>query len=333
MKYKINYKNGVCSLPLSAVEKSADAGISELRVLIALCSRQGDIDISTLAQLASCSEEEAKEAISFWRGTGLVEKESGKETEPMKNADKVSGSKNNDNSKSTEESPTGKVKESKKLRSADELPKYTSDELSNILESRKETATLINECQNIMGKVFNVREINILMGLVDYLELDCEYIMILLTYCVSIGKKTLHYVEKTAFAFYDMGIVEASQLSEELKRREAADAVEGQIRSLFGLGARAFTTKEKKFIFSWINDMGYSMEIIKKAYELTADATGNASMPYANSILERWNAAGLRSVEEIEASYKKNDEGKAHQGSFDTDLFFEAAVRRSLGED
>ena len=112
-------------------------------------------------------------------------------------------------------------------------------------------------------------------------------------------------------------------------RCTAADA-EGRIRSLFGVGERAFTTKEKKFISAWINDMGYSIEIIEKAYEVTADATGKGSIPYANSVLERWFAAGLRTLEEIEDSYRSGDGDKPHEGSFDTDSFFEAAVRRSL---
>ena len=334
MKYKINYKNGVCSIPEDALEKMHDAGACELRVLITLCSRQGDIELYELAEAANCSEDEAREAIGFWRGAGIVDA-SGKASNSSKKDKKSSKSDNDSLNDSRDKSDGEKTeKKEKKLRSADELPKYTSEELSNILENRKDTATLINECQNIMGKVFNVREINVLMGLVDYLQLDCEYIMILLTYCVSIGKKTLHYAEKMAFAFYDLGIIEASELSAELKRREAALDAEAQIRGLFGIGARAFTTKEKKLISSWVNDMGYSIEIIKKAYEVTADATGNASIPYANSVLERWNAAGLRTLEEIEASYQqKKNEGKEAQGSFDTDDFFEAAVRRSLGED
>jgi DnaD/phage-associated family protein len=182
-----------------------------------------------------------------------------------------------------------------------------------------------------MGKVFNVREINVLMGLLDYLCLDCEYIMMLLTYCVSIGKKTLHYAEKTAFSLYDAGITTSAQLAEEFKRRENAVSAEAKIRKLFGVGERAFTTKEKKFISTWINDMDYSIEIIEKAYEVTADATGKGAFPYANSVLERWNAAGLRTLEEIEASYKANSDSANENGSFNTDSFFEAAVKRSLG--
>jgi DnaD/phage-associated family protein len=220
----------------------------------------------------------------------------------------------------------------KKMKRSEELPSYTSDEISDYLEKHQETAMLIHECHNILGKMLNVKEINVLIGFLDYLRLDCEYIMMLLTYCMSIGKDSLHYAETLAFALYDAGITTGAQLAEELKRRENAAAAEGKIRQMFGVGARALTTKERKFISSWINDFRYPVEIIEKAYETTADATGKGSFAYANAILERWNSEGLRTLEEIEAANKQKSETPS-EGSFDTDSFFEAAVRRSLGED
>ena len=321
MKYIINYGNSVACFPEKALEAVARAGEIELRALLCLCASGGSVDIKKLARQIGHSEEAVKEALSFWRGTGIIELCDGKTEENGEVAATPA---------TVAEAQTEK-EERKKLKSADELPKYTSEELANILEERQETATLIDECQNIMGKVFNVREINVLMGLLGYLCLDCEYIMMLLTYCVSTGKKTLHYVEKTAFALYDEGITTSSQLAEEFKRRESAASAESKIRKLFGVGDRAFTTKEKKFISSWINDMNYSIEIIEKAYEVTADATGKGSFAYANSVLERWNAAGLKTLEEIEQSYKNNEGKVKTEGSFDTDSFFEAAVKRSLG--
>lgn len=325
MKYLINYGTGAAVFPEKALDIITRAGANDLRVLMYICSVKGSFDIKKLSGKVGCTEEEARESLSFWRGAGIIELAD-------KNASVEATKDEAPDEKSAEQTAQKEsLTEEKKLRREDELPHYTSDELANILEERKETATLIDECQNIMGKVFNVKEINVLMGLLDYLGLDCEYIMILLTYCVSIGKKTLHYAEKTAFALYDAGITTSVQLAEELKRREAAADAETKIRSLFGVGERAFTTKEKRFISVWINDMSFSVEIIEKAYEVTADATGKGSFAYANSVLERWYAEGLRSIEQIERSYKKNDGQKPIQGSFDTDSFFEAAVKRSLG--
>lgn len=332
VSYKINYGNKVAVFPESVMNKLQSAGPDELKVLLCLCARQGDVDVSELASLTGCSSDEVKEALSFWRGAGIIEVARGKKSEGKSDNEKISDGAKEVSAEVTEPARAETKRSDVLLKRQDELPQYTSTELADILESRREAITLIEECQKIMGKVFNVREINILIGLSDYLGLDCEYIMILLTYCVSIGKKTLHYAEKTAFSLYEMGICDAEALSEELKRRENIAETEGKIRSMFGIGARAFTTKEKKLISAWINDMKYSVEIIARAYEVTADATGAGSIPYANSVLERWNAEGLRTLEEIEKSYKKSVGAKKNEGSFDTDAFFEAAVKRSLGE-
>lgn len=319
MKYTVNYGNGTCVLPSAVLDVMKRAGAVDLRVLMYLCSNGGDADMKELIAVCDCDEDEARDALAFWRGAGVIEASGEKTAKKQKAVAKK------------EDAP--EIKEvNKKLRAADELPNYTSDQLVNILERRSDIVTLIDECQNIVGKLFGAKEINIIIGLVDYLELDLEYIVTLVTYCASIGKKTLHYIEKTAFGLYDAGICTAEQLSAELERRERAADIEGKIRTLFGIGSRAFTTKEKKFINAWVNEFGYGEDVIRKAYEVTADSTGSASIPYANSVMERWNAEGLRTLEEIEESYQKNAAGKSEDGSFDTDSFFAAAVERSLGK-
>lgn len=313
--------------PKSALEVIKRASGDDLKVLVCLCACEGNADEKKLTKLSGCKSESVRDALSFWRGAGVIETADGKSEENGKDMTET------DAQPEAQAEHKEEKASNKKLERSAELPNYTSAELSKILEERNETATLINECNNILGKVLNVHEINVLIGLLDYLGLDCEYIMMLLTYCVNNGKKTVHYAEKTAFALYDAGITTAAELSEELRRRDLVASMQGRIRTLFGLGERAFTTKEKKFISAWVGEMGYSIEVIEKAYEVTADATGNASLPYANSVLERWFKEGHRTLEDIEMSYKKNAEGKgAGESSFDTDDFFEAAIKRALGD-
>ena len=332
MKYRINYGASVGAFPKSALEVIKRAGECELKVLLCLCAHEGNLDEKKLSKLSGMGTEEIREALSFWRGAGVIESadpELGDEIVAEMLTPPEDETPQSESPKPVKEK---KEKSAKKLQRSDELPNYTSEQIADILEERTETASLINECQNIVGKVFNVHEINILIGLAEYLTLDCEYIMILLTYCVSIGKKTLHYAEKLAFSLYDAGICTSAELSEELRRRELTASLEGKIRTMFGIGNRAFTSKEKKFIAAWTGEMGYGLDIIEKAYEVTADATGNASFPYANSVLERWHAAGLCTLEEIEESYKKEGKAQAQSTSTFTDDFFDAAVRRALGD-
>lgn len=320
MKYKINYGASVGCFPKSALDIVKRAGADELKVLLFLCSCEGNADERKLVKLTGCKSESVRDALCFWRGAGIINAEDGEPTVVAETEETV-----------TVTPEPQKAEPKKKLQRSEELPNYTSKELSDILEQRSDTATLINECQNIMGKIFNVREINVLIGLCDYLTLDTEYIMILLTYCMSVGKKNLHFAEKLAFSLYDAGITTAEELSEELRRRELREGAEGRIRTLFGIGERAFTSKEKKMISAWIGDMGYPIEIIEKAYEATADATGKGSLPYANSILERWYSEGLKTLEDIEAAAAKR-KGETSDGSFNTDDFFDAAIKRALGE-
>jgi DnaD/phage-associated family protein len=140
-----------------------------------------------------------------------------------------------------------------------------------------------------------------------------------------------------AHTLVDKEITEPAALEEELRILEALRSFEGEVRTMFGMKTRALTTKESKMLRSW-QTFGYDVEIVRMAYEKTVAATNEPSVPYTNAILERWNAEGLRTAEEIrsyleEQEAKKNGNGNSGLGnSFDTDDFFEAALRRSYQE-
>ena len=93
------------------------------------------------------------------------------------------------------------------------------------------------------------------------------------------------------------------------------------------MNERALTTKEKKFLTTWVCDFGYGIDVIKKAYEVTVDATGKPSASYANAVLERWNKEGLRDVAAIETAKSEN---LPVNGTFDINEFLEDAIRKTF---
>lgn len=312
-------------MPADAANHVLRASLCDMRTLTYLCSVHGNADIDSIAHAVGFSKEEVIASLSFWRGAGVVAPDGELVSTPAIaiKPDAVQ---------------MEEIKPQKKLARDAKLPEYTSEQLTGILESREETALLIDECQNILGKILNIHEINVLIGLMDYLELDIEYILLLVKHCAENGKRTLHYIEKTAFGLYDEGIHTSGELTAELSRREAAASAEGKIRSIFGIGTRKLTTREKKEISCWINDMKYPMSIIEMAYEITVDATSQPTLHYANTVLERWHSEGLDTIEKIKESYKDKKEKSGARNapnapaSFDTDEFFDAAVKKSLGE-
>jgi DnaD/phage-associated family protein len=235
------------------------------------------------------------------------------------------------------------------LKKSDDLPKYTTAELGDLLEQRVEIAELLTECQNLFGKIFATHEINSVLGLTDYLGLSCEYVLILAThYCAwskdNSVRPSVRGFEKLAIAFFDREIVTVEALQEELVRQKQLQSVESKLRKLFGLGSRALSAKEKKAFSDWVHTYQYDMEMITLAFETGADASTDVSVPYVNSILARWHKEGIKTPADVQADKQASEsaktkgkaagKGKAEQaaGSFDTDDFFDAAMRKSLGD-
>ena len=202
-----------------------------------------------------------------------------------------------------------------------------------MMEKRASLRILLDACQNIFGKMFNPHEINILFGMVDYLKLEDEYILILLAHCKRLEIKSFRQVERYAISLIDKGITTADALDACLQEMEAVHQIEGVIRQMFGLKSRALTAKERSAIEKWVS-YGYGEDVIRRAYEITVNSTGNASIPYANSILVRWHSEGLKTLEEIDrqqAEERAEKEGKTTFGnSFQTDDFFKAALEKSF---
>lgn len=317
---KLNFGQEVLVLPASVLSHLDAATPEQLRVLLWLVS---DLSLVSkhkqLCKLAGCDAATARDAIAFWCNCGILG-EAGEAIPTMASV-----------------SVDAPVK--KKLQRADELPNYTSTELAELLEARASVRALIDEAQRILGKMFNPNEVNIMVGMLDYLGMNEECILLLLAHCKRIGKSNLRAIEKYAYAMVDKGINDVESMENEICTIEAMHTFEGEVRALFGMKSRALTSKESKMLSAWLS-FGYDINIVRMAYEITVNATGEASLPYTNAILEKWNANAWKTVAEIEAGM--NAEREKREGSvgnkkelgnsFDTDDFFEAALQRGFRE-
>lgn len=326
MEWKWNYGQGVLTLPAAALE--ANASPEQLRVLLWLAS---DPSLFTkpaqLAKLADCDRASVGDILRFWQ-----------------DADILCGGKDSDQPKPLKKTAPGKQPERKPdatavkpvmaLAHADELPNYTTEQLSGLLEKNQPLRLLVDEAQQVWGKVFNPYETQLLVGLSDYLGLDDEYILLLLAHCRRMEKRSMREVERYALRLMDDGVTNAAALEDFVRKAEARRTLQGKIRAMFGIGSRSFTGKENKMLDAW-SSYGYGEDIIRRAYEITVGAINEPSLPYANSILERWHSEGLDTAAQIDAKLDAEREKKGQtprEGSFDTDDFFEAALRRSYSD-
>ena len=328
MKIYFEYGRNAVALPALPRKLLSRVGKTEFKLLMCLASEPAlcenyDGLADELAQELKVTRSALDSALGFWIGAGVISKE-------------------NDGVSATQKEealelnlPTVTEEEPPKRSKVTELPQLTGDELTKVMERRSELAGLIEESQNVLGKVFNVTETQLLVSISEGLGLDDEYVLGLLAYCKQIGKANLRYVEKIACSFYDKGICTAKQLEKYLREVDLMASAEGKIRKIFGIGDRAFTSKESKYINDWITVYKSDFELIKLAYEETVNATSKPSLAYANKVLETWFAEGYKSVSDVEKAKdkKKGSSVSAQATSFNVDDFFNAAINKGFGDD
>ena len=316
-------KNGIPDNIANALS-AADENDLRLMLAISLCAEGERLDCASLAEELGLDLDSLDASIKYWCGAGLIKKGAAKTVA-------------SDSQGKTESDMPKSAHKDGKLERSSELPSYSSAELSELIEKRTVTAEFIDEAQRILGKVFNTHEVGILVGMVDYVGFDESSVIIILSEMVKSGKKTLRYAEKLAFSLYDMGIVTSDALLAYFKRLEEQKTAESAVKAMFGMNGRELSAKEKKFLKSWIETMGFDVDCIRLAYDITVDNTQSPAPAYANAILEKWYSEGLCTAEQIKSALaeRKTDKGapqKKNGESFDTEEFFSAALKRSFDE-
>lgn len=320
MHLKVEYGNSVICLPGKVAELVAGCTECELRVLVYLLSDNRldrEIDSALGAKELNIDELTFGSALSFWRGAGVLST-SWDEDERARVLVK----------ESAEESGVNVI-----TLTSNDSPHYTGKEIEKLFADQPQLQSFIDECQHVLGRMFTPHEINKILALREYHGLDCEYLLILCGYCKRIERATVPYLDKTARGLINEGVTTVAALEEKLIYLEQYRSTEEVVRRLCGWSSRKVTAKEKRFIDKWI-ELSVPIALIELAYEVTVNNTGAPSMPYMNKVLTNWNEAGYKTSEDVfaglEAYSKKKSMLESSGGSFDTDEFFEAALKRSL---
>ncbi len=318
MKISPIYKNSIISLPGEIIsEKLSTANKDELKVILAVYS-EPEFDLAEITERLDMTEKAFLRALNFWVNCHAISIES------------------EDSNESSSKKDTLETKDEKPQKSKviihTTLPHYTSDETARVIEKTKGCSELLDSCQQILGKMFNSVETEIVIGLIDHLSLPHDYILLLCQHATNIEKRSVRYIEKMAIDFFDRDILTYSALEKELSQIEERASFEKFIRKMFGLGSRYLIKKEREILTAWQETYSFPRDVITRAYEITVSKTNEASINYANAILEKWYAAGYKTIDDVEEAEKKYAKSKSTNSSFSVDEIYEAALMRSYKE-
>ena len=156
----------------------------------------------------------------------------------------------------------------------------------------------------------------------EYMGLPADVIIMAVEYCISIDRPHFNYIQKMCAQWADDEINTHVRAEAAIKQLSAYRSREGLVRTAFGIGDRALTAANKKYINQWFDD-GFDIEMIKIAYERTVDRINKVSFPYINKILQSWKENGILtpadlSTKETPRNYQK---GQKPDASYDLDEF------------
>ena len=309
MPYRAIYKNGAVCLPAAALDLCEDVRELKLLMLLSYDRTLEEADESRLAETLGCTPEELRRTVSALRASGLLETE-------------------------------------KKPSPSSAARNLTGEEIADLVAGDASLRPLIGECQALCGKVLTPTDISRVVSLRKELGYDGETILLLFCYyhekLEAVGRTlSVSYVEKAAYGLYNQGIRTSEQLQDYIRETEKKNSLAFRFRRLFGMGDRKATKKEERFFGKWTAEWDMPFELIEYAYEIAVDNTGAPSLDYISKILSDWHEKGIKSVPEAEKEnaerrtaspyHKKFKEKPSEQplSSFDTDEFFEKALRRS----
>lgn len=211
--------------------------------------------------------------------------------------------------KAPENLPPGKEDKDPSEEGILPVPQFSRDRL-DALKQDEDFSQLLFLTEMYLGKTLNSTEINSLCYYYDTLKFPAELIEYLVESCVSKGHKSFHYIETVAQHWHSAGIrtvQEAKQQSSQYTRQYYS------VLRAFGVTDRSPVDQEIRMIDHWMNDFGFSTEMICEACSRAVRAIGKVSFPYADGILTNWHKQKIHNREDLKTADARHAGAKPPQ--------------------
>jgi len=299
MAYYLNPANlsAVFTVPCSVCDEHLKFS-SEIQLKVLLCfirNMNSGVDAPFIAELLGVPESEVQDALDYWTQLEIL----------------LSDKKTVETSKKHSEA----VVRGEKPTRTDVARRGAED---------KKIAFLLREAQLKFGRILKSNESSTLVWLYDDLGMEVSVILMIIQYAVDDGRKNIGYIEKTAVDWNNRGITTVVAAEKELIEAARRKTAWSLVQAVFGMERRLSSAKEAQYADCWVNEWGFSRELLKAAYDACVDSKAKLSIPYVNKILEDWHKAEVQTVADVEklkGNNKKTQGKKTSGATYDIDLF------------
>lgn len=322
MEYNIDFGiwGSIFPVPVAVADKYLKlCSESQLKVLLlALRDAPNPVDIQYIGKRLGLTPTQVSDGLEYWQLAGVFTQ--GEPAAPGKQALRE------ETAPAPQPTPQSTVTDRVEGSGGQEIVtihsrgKLTPSQINEISRKDPKLPWLLGELQNLLARPLSPSESETVVYLYTYLQLSPDYMLMAVEYCKCIGKTNMRYIEKLITGWVDSGVDTHDKAEKQICELTRRAGNEGLIRSLFGIGDRELSAKEKNFINTWFGEYGFDTELIKLAYEKTVDNTGKVAFPYLHKILSQWQAHGVRTVEEAQREMSGGKPPRKGEGDASFDL-------------
>lgn len=327
--YRIDPSCYGAMFPLPA--KAADiclqeASENEIKVLLHLfCSPENGISVDGLSSALHLSADAVLSALDFWVAHGVLQfcDERGNTKFVPRSA---SGAPVPAKSPAAPAAPAAKpaVPDASELT----IPKPTMEQIGARLSEDATVRSLFLEAQQILGRTFGLDLQSTLLALYDTYGLSKEVILTLLQHLAGKGRGSTANILKLGRIWAQREIETLDDANAYIQSDEAASGLYRSLAAAVGLANPRPTTKQTAYLLAW-HELGFSADMVIKAYEEMADRTGKVSFGYMDKILRGWHAQGLKTPEAVEKSRQAAAAARKASGGRKTSYDLEEALKKA----
>lgn len=334
MEYKLNLGSwgSIFAVPSDLVDFHLKlAGGVQLKVILWFLRHAGEnFTIDDIANSLSMQAADVRDSMLYWEEQGIITLNNGIITPSevnMKTAEKTVSSKDDEQinknitvQNNTEEETDKNKQLSKTSRLVSRPEKPDMKYLSKRMSESPEIVYLMQSADEIFGRPTNNNDKATLLMIHETDGLPVEVIIMLMQYAASIQKCNIRYIEKTAISWADNEITTLEQAEKKIQYLTSGRNAAIAIQKILGLEEHSPTEKETEFANRWMNTWKFSLEMIRKAYEICVDAKNKYIPKYVDSILERWFNNGIFTSEQADTEknrWKKTKEKKLYEATYD----------------
>ena len=187
--------------------------------------------------------------------------------------------------------------------------KNSEDYISKRIKSDEEINYLLNAIETAVGRPLSGTDVSVILNLKDGEGMPCNVILMLIRYCVQIGKAATRYIEKVGIDWARNGIDTVELVEKKIQLLNNSKKIWKEFEKIAGISDRAPTKKEEETIIRWFNEWNFSESMITEAYERCVNKKGAYILSYMDGIVKKWHTQNIKKLSDLNSS-KKNPNKK-----------------------